>query len=653
MARHRGPGGHRFLRARTITTAAATVAATVLALVASSGSAAARQAPAPFPTTPDVSCTAARVRKEAGSLTAAEWATYQRAVTGLHARETSGNRETLDWFEHFVDIHANYGGQAHGGAHFLAWHRLFLLAYENALRTIEPSVTIPYWDWSLDSADPAMAPVWGTSQLGKSAVNGQIGAGDPRGGHNFNEFFVDTDGPHHVTRGFPSNSRGGMDSTFFPNKATMSALWQSTTTTFAEFAEALEFAHGGPHMAIGGLTGPGGDMMWLSRAAGDVAFWSHHAFIDYLWAMRQGTISATEYGGIQNGVAVSKNDMLAPFGVTARVAVDLSCVSPRQNKCTKHSQCGCGVCDKVKGTCKAPPASRRTVLCGASGKCIARRGGPAYACVGGISCKAQADCGCGTCYKKRCVVRSRLTRSRCGTSASCVLSGRRLVCKRSKNITARALVAAAAAPAALPFISARSSDATRTAYLAKLRKDIEAAQAIRDAGVAEAEEEAEVVIAEADAEIEEVEEKEAAILVAIGSDDDDDDADDGTDDDAATAATRQALTVGGRTSSDELTLAALEEERKAATAARKAAMRELRAKTRRLRRSVRVTALAGFADMNGLDRQHFLRGEEVLERAEDAADADAEEAAEVAEEAAAATDWAADAVAGTGDEEGA
>lgn len=284
MARHRGPGGHRFLRARTITTAAATVAATVLALVASSGSAAARQAPAPFPTTPDVSCTAARVRKEAGSLTAAEWATYQRAVTGLHARETSGNRETLDWFEHFVDIHANYGGQAHGGAHFLAWHRLFLLAYENALRTIEPSVTIPYWDWSLDSADPAMAPVWGTSQLGKSAVNGQIGAGDPRGGHNFNEFFVDTDGPHHVTRGFPSNSRGGMDSTFFPNKATMSALWQSTTTTFAEFAEALEFAHGGPHMAIGGLTGPGGDMMWLSRAAGDVAFWSHHAFIDYLWA---------------------------------------------------------------------------------------------------------------------------------------------------------------------------------------------------------------------------------------------------------------------------------------------------------------------------------------------------------------------------------
>lgn len=331
----------------------------------------------------------------------------------------------------------------------------------------------------------------------------------------------------------------------------------------------------------------------------------------------------------------------------------LVCHSPRQNKCTKHSQCGCGVCDKVKGTCKAPPASRRTVLCGASGKCIARRGGPAYACVGGISCKAQADCGCGTCYKKRCVVRSRLTRSRCGTSASCVLSGRRLVCKRSKNITARALVAAAAAPAALPFISARSSDATRTAYLAKLRKDIEAAQAIRDAGVAEAEEEAEVVIAEADAEIEEVEEKEAAILVAIGSDDDDDDADDGTDDDAATAATRQALTVGGRTSSDELTLAALEEERKAATAARKAAMRELRAKTRRLRRSVRVTALAGFADMNGLDRQHFLRGEEVLERAEDAADADAEEAAEVAEEAAAATDWAADAVAGTGDEEGA
>ncbi|GAB0497248.1 hypothetical protein MMPV_008572 [Pyropia vietnamensis] len=189
--------------------------------------------------------------------------------------------------------------------------------------------------------------------------------------------------------------------------------------------------------------------------------------------------------------------------------------------------------------------------------------------------------------------------------------------------------------------------ATRVKLLEKLRADLAAATAARDAGVSEAEEKAEVAIAEADAEIEEVNEKEAAILAALGDDDDDDDQ-------AATSSTRQALTAGERTSADSVALEELEEERKAAEANRKAAVRELHARTLQLRRDVRVTAMAGFADMNGLNRQEFLRGEAVLEQAEDAAAVEAEEAAEAAEEAAAAANAAASAVAGTTDgEEGA
>lgn len=317
--------------ARTLATVATVAAvwavAAAVAAPRSAVGAAVGGGPVPFPAPLSVACGGdPRVRKEAGSLSPAEWATYQRAVTGLHARETSGRRSTLDWFERFIEIHAAHAGNAHGGAHFLAWHRLFLLAYENALRTVEPSVTIPYWDWSMDAADPAMAPVWATSQLGKAADGSRIGAGERAAGHNFNEFFVDTDGPHYVTRGFYSNRGSGMDPDFFADKPTVRALWRNQQLSFAEFASTLEYVHGGPHVAMGGFSG--GDLFLLDRAAGDVAFWSHHAYIDFIWAMRQQAISVLAYGGTtQDGSPARLDDVLAPFGATARTAAELNCVT--------------------------------------------------------------------------------------------------------------------------------------------------------------------------------------------------------------------------------------------------------------------------------------------------------------------------------------
>ena len=44
------------------------------------------------------------------------------------------------------------GHKMHDSAHdnpaFLPWHRQFLLEFEQALQTVDPSVTIPYWDWT-------------------------------------------------------------------------------------------------------------------------------------------------------------------------------------------------------------------------------------------------------------------------------------------------------------------------------------------------------------------------------------------------------------------------------------------------------------------------------------------------------------------------
>ncbi len=55
---------------------------------------------------------------------------------------------------------------------FFPWHRYFLLEYENLLRMVEPSVTVPYWDWSLKPTRPYESPVFDSeSGFGNSADN--------------------------------------------------------------------------------------------------------------------------------------------------------------------------------------------------------------------------------------------------------------------------------------------------------------------------------------------------------------------------------------------------------------------------------------------------------------------------------------------------
>src|SRR5262249_16041518 len=60
-------------------------------------------------------------------------------------------------------------GQAHAGPAFLAWHREFLLQFEQALQQVNPNVTIPYWDFTVDNSPSSS--IWSTKLMG--------GDGDP------------------------------------------------------------------------------------------------------------------------------------------------------------------------------------------------------------------------------------------------------------------------------------------------------------------------------------------------------------------------------------------------------------------------------------------------------------------------------------------
>ncbi|GAB0491183.1 hypothetical protein MMPV_002435 [Pyropia vietnamensis] len=435
---------------RALAAAAATVGMVVACLAGVSSVTTAAQVPRPFPAPLPVRCDhCPRVRKEAGSLTAAEWATYQRAVLGLHQRETSDKRETLDWFERFIEMHHEYAKGAHNGAHFLAWHRLFLLAYENALRTVEPGVTIPYWDWSMDAGALEMAPVWNASRLGRAKKNLPIEGGA------FEKFHVDTgpQGPHYISRGFQSQERNSMRRLplVLGDKATLRALWSNKDMDFPKFSRALETEHALLHVAVGGFSG---DMVILAKAAGDVVFWSHHAYIDYVWSRRQEHFPSEQYVGQQGGRQISMDDILAPFNTQVRYAVELTCVKyiadPRETRpplsvvndgiaakavnsawlpCSRDSDCGCGSC--VNNACVIGTAARTTAKCGAVSKCI-RHPNPTIRqlvcrCLDTEKCQCtrSADCGCGVCRRSDGTCHAPLAvrlEAYCGPGSQCVKS---------------------------------------------------------------------------------------------------------------------------------------------------------------------------------------------------------------------------------------
>lgn len=105
-------------------------------------------------------------------------------------------------------------------------------------------------------------------------------------------------------------------------------------SNFTSFSDALEFAHGAVHVAVGGalLTEDQGDMWYVRKSANDPAFFSHHAFVDQLWAARQAAPnqSRTDYSGVADGRPVRATDVLDPFGVTVRDSFSLPCVSYAQ-----------------------------------------------------------------------------------------------------------------------------------------------------------------------------------------------------------------------------------------------------------------------------------------------------------------------------------
>jgi tyrosinase len=195
--------------------------------------------------------------------------------------------------------HPGIRNAAHRGPAFLPWHREFLRRFEQELQKINPDVTIPYWDWTVDATldDPTQAPVWDDNFMG--------GNGDPD-----NDWRVQT-GPFAYTTGdwpiredldgLALRRQLGRFTTLPTAEHVQLAMnqifydlppWDSSRFTLG-FRNYLEgwvqsdgdsgFPDTGSQLHNRGHVWVGGHML-LSTSPNDPIFFLHHCFVDKIWA---------------------------------------------------------------------------------------------------------------------------------------------------------------------------------------------------------------------------------------------------------------------------------------------------------------------------------------------------------------------------------
>ncbi|RPA84065.1 Di-copper centre-containing protein [Ascobolus immersus RN42] len=263
-------------------------------------------APAPvhnvFPV--GATCSNPLQRKEWRQLTSSEKTSFYNAVKCLHNPITKPAQlghiapGVRTRFEDFIAEHQRQTATVHYVAHFFAWHRLFLSRFEQELRQCGYNAALPYWDYTIDTANLLGSPVL--------ADFGGDGAFDPNADRAFGAMGGGciTSGPFSQAGGFRNISLGENTNTgYAPHcltrnvKNLVGQVWLNpgreaeavAKPTWEEFAVTLEGGmiwdtlgmHSGGHFGVSGTVGD----MYTSPA--DPLFYLHHANLDRIWAKWQ------------------------------------------------------------------------------------------------------------------------------------------------------------------------------------------------------------------------------------------------------------------------------------------------------------------------------------------------------------------------------
>ena len=151
-------------------------------------------------------------------------------------------------------LHRMHGGMYGpvGFRRFLAWHRAYLIAFERELRIIDPTLSIPYWDW--DNDEGQLVGIRDILGLSSGRNLGPLPGESP-------------DADRRVWFSFQAQTLG----------------YEQYLGDFFPFTRELE-----GNMHNNGHGWVGGDMANIRISPNDPIFWMHHAQIDRIWSVWQG-----------------------------------------------------------------------------------------------------------------------------------------------------------------------------------------------------------------------------------------------------------------------------------------------------------------------------------------------------------------------------
>jgi hypothetical protein len=247
-------------------------------------------------------------RKNQATLTNAEKTAFVNALLALKKTVPSQlhpGDPTMHRYDDYVEVHMNAmmlpngmnrsPGWAHRAPAFFPWHRVLLYELERDLQKIDPTVTIPYWDWTVNNTnDTSPGSPWTDDFMGAlPAGTDQVTTGPFRAGNWTKVVFEMGDNDPDLRRALGRTSfqvaEGSSAVPDLPTPAQVTGALGETpydTSPWGQgdnpsFRDRLEGWHGAGsihnrvHLWVGGSMLP-------STSPNDPIFFMHHCNIDRL-----------------------------------------------------------------------------------------------------------------------------------------------------------------------------------------------------------------------------------------------------------------------------------------------------------------------------------------------------------------------------------
>lgn len=285
-----------------------------------------------------------KYRKNIKRLTSDEKKRFVNAILALKSQDSVIHPGSQSRYDDFAETHMNAMmatvGWAHQDSVFFPWHRELLYQFEKLLQAVEPTVTIPYWDWTreqsianagfpftndfiagdgtdtnndkVERVDGGHPPAPYTYPFDPEAWSNTVVVTDGDGLNFFQRQFGErSDAPNlpgndNVVTGVGSSFRSAIDST-------------NDYLTLRPMSESI---HNLVHRWVGGN-------MLRMTSPNDPVFFMHHAQIDRMWSIWQKKVpSGTSlYEQLISNAGHKLNDAMifndvepAPFTTGATIA---------------------------------------------------------------------------------------------------------------------------------------------------------------------------------------------------------------------------------------------------------------------------------------------------------------------------------------------